>query len=166
YLVAHPDHRQTECWHRGGEEVLHLAVPELLDGGIAGGAFDATVPAPVVVGAVAVLLAVRLVVLPVVRDQIVEREAVVTGHEVDALLGLALLVAVDLGAADQAVGEAPERPARAAEEVSHVVAEPSVPLLPAVPDEATHLVQARRVPGLGEELGAGEHRVRLDVPED
>ena len=52
--------------------------------------------------AVAVVFAVGLVVLAVVGDQIVEREAVVAGHEVDALLGLALLVAVDLRAADHA----------------------------------------------------------------
>ena len=60
------------------------------------GPFDAAVPAAVVVGAVAVVLAVGLVVLVVVGDQIVQREAVVAGHEVDALLGLALLVAVEL----------------------------------------------------------------------
>ena len=87
-------------------------------------------------------------------------------HEIHSLLWLALFVAVYLGAADQAVGEAPQRAVRAAEEVAGVVAEPPVPLLPAVPDEAAHLVQARRVPGLGEELGGGERRVRLDVPED
>ena len=62
----------------------------VLDRGIVGGAFDAAIPASVVVGAVAVLLAVRLVVLLVVGDQIVQGEAVVTGDEVDALLGFAL----------------------------------------------------------------------------
>src|SRR5207253_8028101 len=133
-LVTHHDHREPDGEHRDGEEVLHLTVPELLDGGIVGRPFDATVPAPVVVAAVAVLLAVRLVVLAVVRDQVVEREAIVARHEIHALLWLALFVAVDLGAASLAVGEAPQRAVRAAEEVAGVVAEPPVPLLPAVPD--------------------------------
>jgi hypothetical protein len=42
-------------------------------------------------------LAVREVVLLVVGDHVVQRETVVTSDEVDALLGLALLVRVDIG---------------------------------------------------------------------
>ena len=54
-----------------------------LTAGIVGRALDAAVPAAVVVGAVAVVLEVGLVVLLVVRDEVVEREAVVGGDEVD-----------------------------------------------------------------------------------
>ena len=50
------------------------------------GPFDAVVAAVVVVVAVAVALAVGLVVLPVVAHQVVEREAVVRGDEVDAVV--------------------------------------------------------------------------------
>ena len=71
---------------------------------------------------------------------------VVTGDEVDALLGLAPLMAVDLGAADQAVRHARHRAWLAAEEGANVIAKPAVPLLPAVADEAADLVQAGRVP--------------------
>ena len=56
------------------------------------------------------------VVLVVVGDEVVEREAVVAGDEVDALLRLAFLVAVDLGAAEYAVGNACHRTRFAAEE--------------------------------------------------
>src|SRR5439155_23272871 len=101
---------------------------------------DAAVPAAVVVGTVAVVLAVRLVVLAVVGDEVVEREAVVAGHEVDALLGLALLVAVDFGTADDPVRHPAHGARFAAEEVAHVIAKAAVPLLPGVPDEAAHLV--------------------------
>jgi hypothetical protein len=59
--------------------------------------------AAIVVGSVAVLLTVCLVVLPVARDQIVQGKPVMTGGEVDALLGLTFLVAVDLGAAEETV---------------------------------------------------------------
>ena len=81
--------------------VPDLTASELLDGRIVGRSFDPAVPARVVVGAVAVVLAVRLVVLLVVRDEIVEREPVVAGDEVDALLRLSFLVAVDVGAAHE-----------------------------------------------------------------
>src|SRR5687768_17760259 len=46
--------------------------------------FDSAIPAAVVVGAVAVRLVVRLVVLALVAHQVLEREAVVRGDEVDA----------------------------------------------------------------------------------
>mgnify|MGYP003694180711 CR=1 FL=1 len=154
-----------ERQHRHGEEVLHLPRSQLLDRRIVGRAFHAAVPASVVVGAVAVVLAVRLVVLAVVGDEIVQGEAVVTRHEVDALLGLALLVAVERRAADQAVGKPLDRAFLAAEEAADVVAEASVPLLPAVADEAAHLVEAGRIPRLGDELRARQRRVRLDVPQ-
>ena len=47
------------------------------------------VPAPVVLVTVPVVLSILLVVLVVVRNDIVQREAVVAGDEVDALLGFA-----------------------------------------------------------------------------
>src|SRR5262249_21746415 len=146
-LVAHQDHGHAERHQRDGQEVLDLAVTQFLDGRIVGRSLDATVPAGVVVGAVAVVLAVGLVVLAVVGDEVVEREAVVAGDEVDALLGLALLVAVNLRAADDAVGDAAQRARLAAEEVTDVVAEAAVPLLPGVADEAADLIESGRVPG-------------------
>ena len=86
------------------DEVLDLPVAQRLDRRIVGRPFRAAVPAQVVVRSVAIVLAVGLVVLVVERDQIVEREAVMAGHEVDALLGLAFLVAVDVRAAEQSRG--------------------------------------------------------------
>ena len=116
--------------------------------------------------AVAVVLAVGLVVLAVVGDQIVEREAVVAGDEVDAVLRLALLVAVDVGAAEQPRGHARHRAVVALQKAPHVVAEPAVPFLPGVADEAADLIEPRGIPGLGDQLGAGQQRIRFDVPQD
>ena len=44
-------------------------------------------------------------------------------------------------------------------ELTNVVAETSIPLLPAVPNEAAHLVEAGRIPGFGDELCTCEHGV-------
>src|SRR6202023_1960647 len=139
-------HGHSAGQHRHREEALYLAGSQLLDGGILRRPLHSTVPAPIVVRPVAVVLAVRLVVLGVVGHEIVEGEAVMTRHEVDALLGLALLVSVERRAADQAIGKALDRALLAAEKAPRIIAEPPVPLPPAIPAEAPHLVQAGRVP--------------------
>ena len=83
---------------------------------IVGRPLNAAIPASIIIGAVTVVFAVCFVVLLVVGDEIVEREPVVTRHEVDALLGLALLVAVNRGAAEKAVGDARDGAVVTAEE--------------------------------------------------
>src|SRR5204863_4139408 len=142
HLVAHENHGNTERKQRDRQHVLHLTVAKTLDVGIGGRPFDAAVPAAVVVGAVPVLLAVVLVVFLVVRDEVVQREAVVAGDEVHARFGFALLVAVHLGAADQLVGDRCDATVFASEKTPHVVAEAAVPFLPRVADEAADLIEA------------------------
>jgi hypothetical protein len=51
--------------------------------------FGAVIPRPVVVAAIAVVFAVGLVVLAVVAHEILHREAVVCGDEIDAGVRLA-----------------------------------------------------------------------------
>src|SRR5262249_52736435 len=131
-----------------------------------GGALNATVPASIVVRAVPVILAVGFIVLLVVRDQVIEREAVVTGHEVHALFSLTLFVAVDLRAAKQAVGKTAHRSLLSAEEAPHIIAEASIPFFPTIANEAADLVQTRGIPGFGNQLGSGKGRIRLDIPKN
>ena len=165
-LVAHQQHRDAEREQVDDEEVLDLPATDRLDRRVVGRALDAAVPAHVEVVAVAVVLAVRLVVLLLVRDQVVEREAVVAGDEVDAGLRIAVLVAVDVRAAEEPLGEVPDLARLGPHERAHVVAEPPVPLHPAVAHEAADLVEPAGVPRLGDQLGAGQDRVGLDLPED
>src|SRR5215510_5168203 len=164
-LVTHQNHRQTQREHGHGQKVLYLPVSYLFYLGVIRWAFNTPVAASVVVGAILVGFAVQLVVLLVVRDKIVEREAVVTCHEVHALIGLAFFVTVDLWAAEQSVGKIDYCSVVPTKKAADIIAEPSVPLPPTVADEAAHLVQASRIPGFSNELGAGEHRVRLDIPQ-
>jgi hypothetical protein len=76
------------------QEVLHLSRSQSVALRIVRRTFHAAVPASALVGAVAVVLAVRLVVFAIVGDKIVQGEPVVRRDEVDARLGLALLVGV------------------------------------------------------------------------
>jgi hypothetical protein len=87
-LIAAGEHGHALREHERGEEVAHLALAQVVDLGIVGGAFRAHVPTVVVVGAVGVVVAVGLVVLVVVADEVAEREAVVRGDEVDAGVGV------------------------------------------------------------------------------
>ncbi|HOY59706.1 MAG TPA: hypothetical protein PK640_16425 [Verrucomicrobiota bacterium] len=71
-FVAHREHRHPQRQERDREEVLDLSIAQALDNRVIAGTFDAAVPVPVVVGAVAVLLAVGFVVFVVVGDEVVE----------------------------------------------------------------------------------------------
>ena len=147
-LVAHQQHRRPHGEHRQRQEVLHLAVAQPFHGRIVGRSFDATVPAQVVGGAVEIAVTVRLVVLGVVGDEVVQREAVVAGDEVDALLRLALLVPVHVGAAGQPVRQGRHGSGVALQESPDVVAKLAVPFLPAVAEEASRPGRGRRRPTL------------------
>ena len=155
-FVAHEQHRRAGCQQIECEEVLDLAIAQRLHHWIIGGSLHAAIPAQIVIGAVAVVLAIGLVVLVVVRHQIIEGEAVMAGHEIDALLGLALLVSVDVRAAQDPTGDARHRAAVAFEEPPHVVTEPAVPLLPPLADKASHLIESCSIPRLRNQLGAGQ----------
>jgi hypothetical protein len=69
-LVAHGEHRRPRDSSSVGEQVAHVAAADEVDAGVRGGTLDAVVPRIVVVGAVAIALAVRLVVLRLVADEI------------------------------------------------------------------------------------------------
>src|SRR5437763_1030972 len=81
---------------------------------VVGRPLGAAVPAVVLVEAVAAALAVGLVVLGVVGDEVPEREAVVAGDEVDRVLRLAARRLVQVGAAAQPAGQRPRQPRLAA----------------------------------------------------
>src|SRR5262249_20268690 len=118
----------------------------------------------IVVRAVAIAFAIGLVVLAVVGDQIVERETVVAGDEIHALLRVALLMSIDLRTAHQAIREPGNSACVAAKEAAKIVAEASIPLAPTVAQKTSHLINPRRVPRLRDKLGAHQPRIGLDVP--
>src|SRR5512143_1191727 len=83
-LVAVRQHRNALRERQRGDEAPNDAEAPLDDRLVVGVTFDAPIAANVVVGAVAVVLAVRLVVLPLVAHEIVKRESIVRRDEVDA----------------------------------------------------------------------------------
>src|SRR5262249_48082449 len=87
-------------------------------------------------------------------------------HEIDALLRLALIMAINLRAADHAICKVRCRALFRAKEAPGIVAESTVPLLPTVPDKAADLVKAGSIPGLGYKLRSGERGIRFDIPKN
>jgi hypothetical protein len=76
-----------------------LSLPQPLDGWVVGRAFQAAVPAQVVVDTVAIGLAVFLIVLVVIAHQVVEGEAVVAINEIDAIDGQMAAALIYVGTA-------------------------------------------------------------------
>ena len=128
--------------------------------GSSAGTFHAAIPTVVGVAAVGVIVAVRQVVLLVVRDQIVQREAIVAGHEVDAVIRLARAGQIEVGTSQQARRQRRSHSGVTLHELANVVAKHAVPLRPASPGrQRAHLVKPGCIPGLGNQLGIGQHRI-------
>ena len=87
-FIAGAHHRRTLREQERCEKIAHLPPAESPDFGVVARAFGAAVPRAIVRLAVAVVLAVRLVVLVVVRNQVAKGEAVVSDDEIDACPGL------------------------------------------------------------------------------
>src|SRR6185437_7252239 len=112
------------------QEILDLLDPRVLDGRIVGWPLDAEIFAVVLVGSVLVSLAIRLVVLLLVRHEIVQREAVVRRHTVDAALRRLPGVLIQIGASREPARKEAAHPGIAPPELPHVISIPAVPLRP------------------------------------
>src|ERR1700757_3953345 len=73
---------------------------------------------------------------------------------------------IDLVAAKHSVSEARQRAVFRTEKASNVVAKLPVPLLPTVPNEASHLIQSSCVPCFGNHFGPGQVWIRFNIQED
>ena len=165
-LVAVADHGHALADQQGGQEVAALAGAQRHDLGVVGLPLDTAVPRAVVRVAVVVVLAVGLVVLLVVGDEVTQREAVVGRDEVHGRAGAAPVPLVEVGRAGQAGGELAEGAGLAAPEVAYRVPVHAVPLGPEA-GEVAHLVAApAHVPRLGDELDGAQHRVLADHVEE
>src|SRR5258708_25663513 len=134
-FVPHEQHRRTYRKQGGGEKIFYHAVAQPLDGWIVAGTFNAAVPTQIGTRAVAVILSIGFIVFRVVRDQIVQGEAIMAGYEVDALLGLAFGMPLAVRASEPARRYTLHRIVVPFHEATYIVAESAVPFLPPIADE-------------------------------
>src|ERR1700680_4005295 len=109
-FVAPADHRYALRAQQRQQEISLLPLAQVDDFGVVGLPLLAAIPGVIVVGSVAVFFAIGLVVLFVVGDQVVERETVVRGDEIDAGGGMAAVPLVEVARAREAIAELGELP--------------------------------------------------------
>ncbi len=127
-LIAAEQHRDTLREQQRGQEIALLPAAQRQHPLVVRVALGAAVPGPVVALSVRPVLAVGLVVLFVVGDQVAQGEAIVGSDEVDACPRMPGVGLVEVGAAGKAGGELAEGSGLTAPEVPHRVAVPAVPL--------------------------------------
>src|SRR2546422_11443216 len=77
-FISGKDHRHASREHENSSEIFDLTLTQRFHGSIGCVALDSTVPAQVLIDAVAIVFPVSLVLLSVVGDQIIQRKTIVT----------------------------------------------------------------------------------------
>ena len=158
-FVSAQEHRRSLRDHQNGDEVFELAHAQVFYLCVCAFAFKAVVVGIVVVASVAVLFAVFVVVLSVVADNVVHREAVVASNIVYRVAGLLSVVQVQVAGTGDARGRRRRSVFVSANKAAHVVPKAVVPFRPAASGKVSHLVAAARVPRLGDDFCVCQNRV-------
>ncbi len=109
--------------------------------------------------AVAIVLAIGLVVLVIVGDEVVEREAVMGGDKIHRRPRLATALVEQVRRGRQPRREFGELALIALPERPHRVAEAVIPLRPARREPADLVAARAAIPGLGDQLDLAQYRV-------
>ena len=161
HLVAVKQHRHTLRQEQRGDEVALLACPDFEHYRIVGFALGSAIPRAVVRLTVVVVFTVGDVVLLVVRHKVTQCESVMGCDEVDGCHRPPTRRLIQFGRSTQPTHELAERGRLAPPEVADGIAVLAIPLCP-LRGEVAHLVATGAdVPGLGNQLHLGDHRILL-----
>ena len=165
-LVTSQQHRRALGEQQRAKKILLLAQAQHIDSGVARRAFDAEIVAIILAMAVLIFLAIDLVVPFTVADQIIEREAVVTGHKIDARGRTTSVAFENIAGTMQAPRELGQHAGITAPEAAHGVTIAIVPFTP-TGRKAPQLIASRAdVPRLRNQLDARQRRVLLHGVEE
>src|SRR5262245_33699396 len=126
----------------------------------------AAIVALVVVGAVAIVLAIGEIVLLVIGKQVGERETVMHGDVVDGSTGGAALMTEEVGGRRHPAGDFTDQTAFAAPVTPQRAAVAVVPFRPLRGKLADLVAAEADIPGLGDELDLRQHRILADCGEE
>src|SRR6185312_306288 len=129
-FVPSQQHRHTPRDEQRQQKIPDLPLAHGLYCSILRVSFDAVVVAEILLGPVAIAFAVGVIVLATEAHQIVESEAIVTGHEIDTALGALARFRIDVGAAADPARKRTEHGIVATPEAAHVIAVAAIPLRP------------------------------------
>ena len=102
-LVSAGKHRHALGKKKRRQEIPPLPFAQGIDLWVIGRSFDAAIPRLIIIVPVVVAVAVRLIVLFIVADQVVESETVVRGNEIDARIWASPIVSIKIGAPSEPV---------------------------------------------------------------
>src|SRR5260370_31092084 len=159
-LISAQEHRNASREEQNRRKILDLQLAQRLNVGIVRCSLDATIPAQIIVDAIPVILAVGLVVLVIVGNQVIQGEAIVTGDEIDAIDRHAPLILVEIRAARDPRGHSADQPRVAFDKATDIVAEAPVPFRPAFPGKVPDLVKATGIPRLGNNFCIGKNFIQ------
>ena len=134
--------------------------------GIVGRPLDTVIGAVIGVGPVAIVLAIGLVVLVAVADEILQCETVMGGDEIDARPRPPAAISEDVGGAGHARGEIGDEPSVALPKAPDGVAILPVPLGPAGRKIAELIAVRAEIPRFGNQFEPGHDRVLSDRIEE
>src|SRR5215467_6747596 len=161
-LVAVREHRDSLREGERRDEIAHLAVPVVEDCRVRRLSLDTPIATDVVVAAVPIVFAIRLVVFLLIADEVVQRVAVVRRDEVDARVRTAPARLIDVARSSEARRQLRHPPVVPTPEMTDRVAVSSVPFCP--PNgEVAHLVSAGTdSPRLRDQLHARQRRILMN----
>src|SRR5580704_7486477 len=151
-LIAAEQHGNPARDEQGQKEILDQSVAHALDTGILARPFHPAIVAVVGIRSIAIELAIFGIVFLLVADQVVQCEAVMGGHEVEAAGGALARALVQIRASTKSACERSDHALFANPEAAHIVTETSVPFRPALIGKISHLIRAARVPGFRDNL--------------
>src|SRR5262249_40308985 len=117
------------------------------------------ISAEVIIGTVVIVFAIGLVVLLLVADEIIECEAVMHGHVVNAAVQPAAIVLELRGRSGHTVRQIADEGSLAAPEAANGLAVEIVPLRPSGRERADLIAAGTDVPWLGDQFNVAEHRI-------
>src|SRR6185436_10851304 len=109
------------------DHVAHLPRPQLDDTGVIARTLNAVIARQVFAVTVTIVLAIDLVVFVIVRDQIIESEAVVRGQEVDGSPWASTAFEEEIGGGGHSAGERAHLAVITAPKRPHVIAKAVIP---------------------------------------
>src|SRR5262249_8375953 len=150
--------RKEQCC----DEVALLPSAQLCDLRVLARSFFTAVPAPVVVGSVAILLSVRLVMFRVVADQVLERKSVMRGHEIYAGIRSAPASRIQVARSRNSIREFPDNSPIPFPVGAQRIAILVIPLGPTHGKFSDLIAAFAQIPRLSNQFDLGQNRVLMN----
>ena len=151
-LVTGQQHRNAQRQKQRGKQIAPLAIAQADYGRVRGRSLDPAIPAEVGIASVAIILAIGLIVLFIVADQVLQCETIMRGNKIYARPGTPAAVAEDVGRARHARGEIGDETLVTLPKAPHCVAVLPIPLRPARRKIAQLVAVRTEIPRLGNQL--------------